>query len=216
MNGRFHMLCCGLLLAGCGDAGPADAPAGNAAAAPGAAQAVAAPATRAEASPSLAGRTRELVNPDHATMVLLYFNLAGIAPPVDSWVQQDGRLVSATPADKQAMRETIRREMEAGMAAVKDTGRLRLSLQNAQLSHYDPNYGEFTVRALSPASTIRFTAFRHTVELRFANGRSAQVWRVPADEASRGGGTLVTDVLEYELRETRGGATIARVRLDGS
>lgn len=235
MNRTLLSFCCGLLLAACSNAGSESAPA--AAGLPSTSQTGA----RADAAtPAIAGRTRELVNPDHATMVLLYFDLAGLAPPIDNWVQQDGRLMVAQAADKAAMRELIRQEIEAGMASVKNVGRIRLSLNSAQLSHYDPAYGEFTVRALSPASSVSFTAWRHTVEVRFGNGRTAQVWRVPEAEAqaitdrvgnytshvqldtlleitavqpAMSGGTLVTDIQEYELRETRGGTTLARVRV---
>ena len=152
-------------------------------------------------------------------------------------MEQDGRLRVAPPADKASLRTAIRQELEAGAASVRDVGLLRLSLNNAQLSHYDPGYGEFTVRALAPSSVVSFDHFGQKVELRFGNGRSAQVWKVPEAEAQSitdrvgnyaavqldallrigsvqpgaGGGTIVVDILEYELRETRGGTTIARV-----
>ena len=71
-----------------------------------------------------------------------------------------------------------------------------------------------------------------------ANGRTAQIWRVPAEQAQAirdkvsssgsieldvlltigsvlpgpGGGTLVTQVVEYEMRAARSGLAIGRVK----
>lgn len=203
-------------------------------------QTVARPAA-GSTDPALAGRQRELVNPDDATMVFLYFDIAGIAPPLDAWTEQDRRLQSAAGADKAGLRTVIRQELEAGAASVRDTGLIRLSVNSARLSPYDPTYGEFTVGALSPSSVIRFSAFRQDVELRFGNGRSAQTWKVPEAEAQAisdriryignvqletlvritgvqpgmGGGTLIADIIEFELRESRDGTIIGRVRVAG-
>ena len=60
---------------------------------------------------------------------------------------------------------------------------IRLSLNSANLSDYDPTYGEFTVRALAPSSVIPFDALGQKVSIRFGNGKFAQIWRVPAAEA---------------------------------
>ncbi|MCB1844192.1 MAG: hypothetical protein KDI09_14625 [Halioglobus sp.] len=191
--------------------------------------------------PGLAGRQREIVNPDDATMVFLYFDIAGISPPLASWMEQDRRLQNAAGAEKASLRSVIQQELEAGAASVHDIGLIRLSLNSAKLSAYDPTYGEFTVGALSPSSVVRFSAFRQDVELRFGNGRSAQTWKVPEAEAQAitdrvrnfggvqleallritgvqpgmSGGTLTVDILEYELRESRDGATVGRVKVKG-
>src|SRR5215813_12941444 len=118
-------------------------------------------------------------------------------------------------------------------------GMLRLSM-NANLSEYDPTYSEFQVRALAPSSVVTYNALGQKVSLNFRNGRTAQIWRVPAADAQTirdkigsfgsnvgldvllriaevqpgpGGGTIVTDVVEYEMREQRSGMTIARVQV---
>ncbi len=180
-------------------------------------------------------RTRELVNPDNSTMVFLYFDLAGVTPPLDEWVETDQRVQVAAPLDKPARRATVRAELEAGLAAVHDVGRLRLSLASAQLSDYDPANGEFTVRALGPASELGFNALGQKVVTRFANGETAQLWRVPAAQAQAvrdktvgrdvgldavlkivdvqpgpGGGVIVTNVESYALHAADG-STLARV-----
>lgn len=230
-------------LAACGDAGtdvtPDAAAPGIAAAEPGGAPPARAAATAGRQP--LDGRTGELVNPDDSTMVLLYFDVAGITPPLATWVEQDGRVLHAQGADKASLRPVVRQELDAAAAAVRDVGRIRLSLSNANLSHYDPTYGEFTVGALSPGSVIEFRAFGQSVKLRFGNGRTAQLWKVPEAEAQAikdrignyarvqldallqvkgvqpgpGDGTLVADILEFELRESGGGTTLARVRVPG-
>jgi hypothetical protein len=108
------------------------------------------------------------------------------------------------------------------------------------LSDYDPSYGEFTVGALSPSSVVSFDAFQEKVSLRFGNGRTAQIWRVPQEQAQAvrdkigsygsvsldvllrimsvqpgpSGGTLTSDVVEYELRESRGGTAVGRVQVE--
>lgn len=241
-----------LAMAACGDSPTADSSgsaaaegsAAGVAAAPsgaqGAQRAAAAPATTpgARGSGAFAGRTGELVNPDDSTMVLLYYDLAGIAPPIDIWVEADNRVTFAPAIEKAARRAAVRAEIESAAAAVRGVGTIRLSM-NANLSDYDPTYGEFTVRALSPSSAVSFHAFDQNVSLRFGNGRLAQVWHVPAAEAGLirdkisyghnasldallrltavqpgpAGGTITSEVLEYELRDNRNGSLLGRVRL---
>lgn len=186
-----------------------------------------------------ASRTGELVNPDNATMVFLYYDLAGITPPIDSWVEEDSRVKYAPAPDKAAKRAAVKSELEAGAASVRNAGAIRLSM-NANLSEYDPSYGEFTVRALAPSSVVDFDALGQKVQLKFRNGRTAQIWRVPATEAQGirdkigyshnvsmdvglrivdvqpgpGGGTLTADVLDYELRHANNGQTIGRITVN--
>lgn len=220
------------------------APSSPSAAAPaatthGSESAAAGAATAAGPIAGLGGRTGELVNPDNSAMVFLYYDLAGIAPPVDRWVQDDSRVKYAPAIDKPAQRVAVKAELEAGAAAVQGTGVIRLSLNSANLSDYDPTYEEFTVQALSPSSLVDFTALGQKVTLRFGNGRAAQTWHVPAAEAQAirdkvamagnvdlevlltiksvlpgpGGGTITADVIEYEMRGNRGGTTIARIQV---
>ena len=112
------------------------------------------------------------------------------------------------------------------LAAVRDVGILRLSLRDADLSDYDPTYGEFVVGALAPSAGLSFPSFGQKVSLKFGNGKTAQIWHVSEQEArevrdkasylgsvgidlvakitkvqpSPAGGTIVADVVEYELR----------------
>lgn len=187
-----------------------------------------------------ASRTGELANPDNLAMVMLYYDLAGMPAPIPRWVEGDSRLQSAPGPQKAVLREQITAEFEAAREAVKNIGVLRVTLENAELSEYDPSYGEFTIRALSPSSTIPFKALGTEVLLKFDNARTAQLWRVPSEEAQRitdtlaasygnasieltlaitgvipstAGGTLNTRIVEYELRAKRGGQTLARTTL---
>lgn len=244
------VVACTLLIAACG--GDENAPAADAAA-PGGAPPVsvagadvpggasAATSETRSASPAregLGGRTRELVNPDPDTMVLAYYDLAGITPPYDAWVEKDSRVTMAPAIERKTQREVVRSELEAAVAAARGVGSLRLSM-DANLSDYDPTYGEFTVRALAPSSVVSFDAFGQKLELRFANGLVAQTWRVPEADAQLirdqigyarrvaldvlvritdvqpgvGGGTLTTNVVEYELRAEQSGATVGRVQV---
>jgi hypothetical protein len=182
---------------------------------------------------------RELVNPDANTVVLLYYQLAHLPLPIDNWVEDDNRVKFAPAPDKAARRESVRAELTAAAASVQGgVGAIRLTM-NANLSEYDPSYGEFTVRALSPSSVVNFDALGQKVQLSFTNGRTAQIWHVPPADAQSirdkitytgnveidvllriadvlpgpGGGTITTDVVEYELRETQRGALLARVQL---
>jgi hypothetical protein len=228
--------------AGAGGPGPAEGSLPVAAPAPGAAPQGTAPATVPKPTgpvTGLNGRTGELVNPDNNAMVFLYYDLTGIAPPIDRWVEEDSRVKYIPALDKPAARAAVRGELEAGVAAVKGAGVIRLSLNSANLSDYDPTYGEFTVRALSPSSVIPFDALGQKVSIRFGNGKYAQIWRVAPAEAQvirdrlanyngvdldvlvvirsvvpgPAGGTITADVVEYEMRETRGGTTLARVQM---
>jgi hypothetical protein len=180
---------------------------------------------------------RELVNPDANTVVFLYYELAHLPLPIDTWVEEDHRVKYAPAPEKAPHRVAVRAELQSAAASVKGVGALRLTM-NANLSEYDPSYGEFTVRALSPSSVVTFDALGQKVQVNFKNGRTAQIWRVPAAEAQGirdkigyssnvemdvllrivdvlpgpGGGTLTTEVVEYELRETQRGVALARVQ----
>ena len=167
---------------------------------------------------------------------MLYFNLAGLAAPLEQWVNGDNRVQMAPAADKPAQRAAVRAELEAGLAGVRNAGAIRLSIL-ANLGEYDATYGEFTVRAFAPSSVVEFKAFGQSVALKFGNARAAQVWRVPADQAqgvrdrvgyasvsadallqigdvhaAPEGGTITVNVIEYELREDRGGTLLGRVQ----
>ena len=225
-----------LLLAGCGKS-PAAPTSTTAAGDP--ATVVATPAAPAGAGPTDAGglaqRNGTLNNPDNATMVFLYYDLVGIAPPIDQWVESDQRVRYAPGAEKAARRQAVRQEFEAGLAAVRGVGVLQLTLQ-AGLSSYDPTYGEFTVGALSPGAVYTFKAQDQTVSLSFDNALNAQSWSVPKDQAQAivdkigsdpllldatlrirkvlpgpGGGTVVAHIESWSLRDSRSGNTVARV-----
>ncbi len=235
MNPGF-VLVAAVLMTGCGGGAVPDAQSQTSAAtaAPGNAQ-------TAPASPvakDSARGTRELVNPDASTMVFLYYELAHLPLPIDTWVEEDSRVRYAPAPDKAARRIAVRAELESAAASVHGVGAIRLTMR-ANLSDYDPSYGEFTVRALSPSSVVNFDALGQKVAVSFTNGRTAQIWRVPPAEAQSirdkisyasnvdmdallriadvlpgpGGGTLATEVIEYELRETQRGVALARVKL---
>jgi hypothetical protein len=229
-------------LAGCDKVAPQDAaPAGQTTAPLAATPNVAAAGsaiTPASATP-YAGRTGELSNPATVEMVMLYHDTAGIPAPIARWVEADNRLQFAPGPQKAALREQITGEFGAARDAVRNVGILRITLADAQLSDYDPGYGEYTIRALSPSSTISYKTLGTEVTLKFDNARTAQLWRVPPDEAQRiadtlgnygraaldltlavtgvvpgtAGGTLTTRIVEYELRAQRGGQTLARATL---
>jgi hypothetical protein len=175
------------------------------------------------AAGAFANRKGELLNPDDSTIVFLYYDLAGLKPPITDWVEQDNRVQYAPGLDKAARRDAVKRELEAAAAAVRGMGMLRLSM-NANLSEYDPTYSEFQVRALAPSSVVTYSALGQKVSLNFRNCRTAQIRRVPDAEAQTirdklgnyganvvldvllriaevqpgpGGGTIVTDVIEY-------------------
>ncbi len=190
------------------------------------------------AAPAFRGRTGELVNPDNTTMVLLYFDLAGLPAPIDQSLEDDMRVRMARAPDKPAARELVRKELEAGLSGVGNVGTIRMSL-HANLSEYDATYNEFTVRALAPSSIVEFKALGQKVALKFGNARAAQVWRVPAAEAQAvrdrlgfagdvsldallairdvhaapEGGNITVNVIEYELRDNRSGNLLGRVQL---
>lgn len=238
------------VLAGCGgEAAPAaqvpaagsplaSAQSASSADAPLAGSAVPSSGSAGAGAPSAAGAARALVNPDASTMVFLYYELAHLPLPIDTWVEEDSRVRFAPAPDKAARRAAVRAELESAAASVRGVGALRLTM-HANLSEYDPSYGEFTVRALSPSSVVNFDALGQKVAVSFTNGRTAQIWRVPQAEAQGirdkigyagnieldallrianvlpgpGGGTLATEVIEYELREMQRGVAIARVQL---
>ncbi|HET7563291.1 MAG TPA: hypothetical protein VFJ87_13015 [Rhodanobacteraceae bacterium] len=237
-----------MLLGGCGkSAAPVSAsspgaaqatptaPTANAPITPQAAQAL----QPAPAGSNLAARTGELSNPDNATMVYLYYDLAGITPPIEQWVEQDQRVRYAPGADRAAQRVAVKAAFEGGLAAVRGVGVIHLTA-NANLSQYDPTYGEFTLGALSPGSVYTFKAMDQTVTLKFNNALAAQTWSMPKDQAQGitdrygdhmlnldttlkieqvlpdpAGGTIVARVVSWNLRDSRDGTTVARVKVPG-
>lgn len=240
---RTHLsLVATVVLTACGGAqspGSPSAPKEDGSAVLGVANAESAGPTASAAGGAFGNRKGELLNPDDSTIVFLYYDLSGMKPPITDWVEQDSRVQFAPGLDKSARRTLVKSELESAAAAVRGTGMLRLSM-NANLSEYDPTYSEFQVRALSPGSVVTYGALGQRVSLNFRNGRTAQIWRVPAAQAQTirdkigglannigldvllriadvqpgpGGGTIATDVLEYEMREQRTGMTIGRVQV---
>lgn len=240
---RTHLsLVATVVLAACGGAqspGSPSAQTEDGSAVLGVANAESAGPAASAAGGAFGNRKGELLNPDDSTIVFLYYDLSGMKPPITDWVEQDSRVQFAPGLDKSARRTVVKSELESAAAAVRGTGMLRLSM-NANLSEYDPTYSEFQVRALSPGSVVTYSALGQKVSLNFRNGRTAQIWRVPAAQAQTirdkigglannigldvllriadvqpgpGGGTIATDVLEYEMREQRTGMTIGRVQV---
>ncbi len=243
MRGCIGLVAAILLLPACGGPKAPDSESGqvSGAASPDTAQArgeSAATRPAAAGQGAFAGRTGELVNPDNSTMVFLYYDLAGIPPPIDDWVEKDNRVQYVPAIEKAAKRAEVKAELESGVAAVRGIGTLRLSM-NANLSEYDPSYGEFMVRALAPSSVVEFPAMGQKVSLKFSNGRTAQIWKVPAADAQQirdkigyggnvsldvglritgvlpapGGGTISTEVIDYELQDNRSGAMLGRIQV---
>lgn len=196
-----------------------------------------APPAASIATGAFAGRSGELTNPDNQTVIFLYYDLAGIAPPIDQWVQQDRSVNNARGADKAARRATAKAAFEAGMAGVRGVGVIHLTA-NANLSEYDPSYGEFTVGALAPGSAYTFQALGQKVEVKFDNGLTAQTWSVPKEQAQAivdkigndsltvdttlkidkvlprpDGGTIVSRIVSWNLRNARDGTTVARMQV---
>lgn len=145
----------------------------------------------------------------------------------------------ATAPDKASVRATIRAELLSAAEAVREVGSIRLSIHDAGLSAYDPTYGEFTIRALSPSSTFPFEAFTQKITVKLDNGSTAQMWKATPEEArvvrdklgnyggatldvelvvtgavpGPRGGTLTARAVGYELRAKGSGATLVRARL---
>ena len=232
-----------VLLAACGESRAPQAVSdgaapGDAASATSPSAVAAASVASSSAYPPLDGRNGELVNPDDVSMVLLYFDVAEMKAPLEQWVEDDQRVRYVPGAKKAALRTQVRAELDATAASVSNVGAIRLSL-NTQLSDYDPTYGEYTIRGLAPSSVVTFKALGQEITLRFGNGLTAQVWAVPKEQAQsiddalgydRGvtvdavlrisavqpaprGGTIVANVVEYELRQTRSDRLLARVKV---
>ena len=169
-------------------------------------------------------------------MVFLYHDLTGVPLSIDQIVEDDYGVKYATGPEKVAKREQLKASLESGLASVGGVGMIRLTT-NARLSAYDPTYGEFTIGSLSPSTTFPFQAFGETVSLKFANAQQAQVWKVAPAEAQAitdkirymgnvnmdvlvkvlrvqpapKGGTIIAQVISYELRDQQSNATLGRV-----
>ena len=160
---------------------------------------------------------------------MLYHSLTGTRPAIERWVEQDYRLIGANAPDKAQIRADMRAELEALVAFVGDIGRLRISLRDANLSTYDPAYGEFTIGALSPGTVIPFEEYGQRVGIRLDNAHIAQIWKIDPDRArevqdklgtyprtsidvvlavigavpSPGGGSITARIAEYEIQDAR-------------
>jgi len=196
----------------------------------------AAPAAPPTIPAAIAQRTGELTAPDDFTMLMLYYSLTGLQPPIDKWVEDDMSVRTAAPADKAAARDAVRARIAAGLQSVGNVGKLRITA-NAGLSDYDPSYSEYTVRIFAPSSSLVFNRAGERVLVKFDNAQAAQRWGILKDEAQgikdriqynssvvaeallqitgaspeSDGGTIRTRVISYELKNNGSGTTIARV-----
>lgn len=184
------------------------------------------------------GRQAELASPSDSSIVFLYYSLAGLKPPLESWVENDARLLQAPAPDKALRRQELQNEYELGAKSVNGIGTIRVSLNSANLSEYDPTYGEFTVGAISPGSHLSYSAFNQNIKIQFANAKTAQLWRVTPEEAQvvrdklgryasasidlelkiigvqpeTNGGTIMANIVEYELRDNIKNTVIGRIK----
>lgn len=87
MSRYLNVVAAALLIAACGDTTTSSSPAATLAA-------TTAPshASNSQRAAGLNGRTGELLNPESSTVVFLYYDLAGISPPIDTWVEDDNRV----------------------------------------------------------------------------------------------------------------------------
>jgi hypothetical protein len=188
--------------------------------------------------PSIAGRTTDLADPSAEQVVIVLHQLAALPLPLEEWAERDARVTGARGGDRAQQRAMVRAELEAIDAAMRQVGVLRLSIDGARLSEYDAGYGEFTIGALAPSSTIPYRAFGREVAITFANAASVQTLSMPADSArvlldaigayrdpaidlvlaltgaipDRQGGTVQARVVQYELRSPFGGGLLLRRR----
>jgi len=212
-------------------AGPAAAPQAS-----GGAPAASPVAAGAVPAGNFEGRTLELTNPEPSAMVFLYHDLTGLPLPIDQIVEDDYSVKYATGPEKAAKREQMKASLQSGLASVAGVGLIRLTA-NANMSAYDPTYGEFTIGSLSPSTSFPFEAFGETVSLKFANAQQAQIWKVAPAEAQAisdrirymgnvnmdvlvkvlrvqpapKGGTIIAQVISYELRDQQSNAVLGRV-----
>lgn len=188
---------------------------------------------------SFESRQGVLSNPTDSNIVYLYHSLAGLAPPIEQWVETDSRVQQAAAPDKAARRQEVKSEYELAARSVSNIGTLNVSLANADLSDYDPTYGEFSVGSLSPGSSLMYQAFNQNIKVSFANGKTAQIWKVAQEEAQiirdkrngrsylpidielkiigvlpdNQGGTIVANIVQYEIRDGITNTVIARNKI---
>lgn len=184
------------------------------------------PVHKATAAPA---RTRTVINPSAAEIVLLYHSLAGTRPPIERWIERSHRLTGANAPDKGQIRADMRAELESLAIAAASIARLRISLRDAGLSSYDPAYGEFTIAAMAPGSSIPFEEYGQKVDIRLDNAHIAQIWKIEPDRALEvqdklgpyprasidvvldlvdavpvpGGGSITARIVEYEIQDAR-------------
>ena len=182
------------------------------------------------------GRQGALSNPTDSNIVYLYHSLAGLAPPIEKWVETDSRVQQAAAPDRAARRLELKSEYELAAKSVGNIGTINVSLANADLSDYDPSYGEFSIGSLSPGSALTYQAFNQNIKVNFANGKTAQIWKVAPEDAQiirdkrngnsylpidielkivdvlpdNQGGTIIANIVQYEIRDGRTNTVIAR------
>jgi len=233
------------LLPGCGSDEPAP-PAGQAVygAAPSAAPApVSAAATStavppASAAPALGAGLLEY--PHDVQMILLALRLAGGDPAatIATWAEASDDVRRANEFQRDAALAGETRRLEALLAAVADTGRLRIKT-STQLGEYDAAAGVWYLSAFQPGSVFTFLHQRQQASLAMSNTREGYRWPMAADEAEAlkrktqyrsievdidlvitgarmrsNGPQIDTRITEYRLRTTGGdGSEIGHVTL---
>ncbi|WP_439641433.1 hypothetical protein [Nevskia sp.] len=180
-----------LAMAGCGDQAPTATAAGPAPAAVGAAPA--ARAAAGDARPGTAGAggaaaasfgSGLLAYPDDLQMILLAQRLAGGDPvaTIARWAEASPAVRQANEFQRDAALAAERQRLEAVLAAVADSGRLRIRT-TTQLGDYDTAAGVWYLSAFQPGSLFTFSHQRDSAALAMQNAREAYRWPMPAAEA---------------------------------
>lgn len=147
----------------------------------------AAAATPDEPAPA-AGR--EVTAPDAETIGWIFYDRAGLTPPLDDWARKDVERASReykspiNEFNRDEYVENAKARLAKQFAAAKRVSEIRLEL-SGQLSDYDTEYEEFYIDVFKPGSFLSFKSRDETFTLKLTNAMAAYTWKVPKEQAMK-------------------------------
>ncbi len=125
-----------------------------------------------------------LLDPSAEDVVLLYFALRDLPPPLERWRRGSPEIGRADEFHRAAAIDEFDRRITARVRSLRGVRGLRIGLRG-EFSVYDSVSACFYLSGLSEGSTVPYAAFDTNVALRPVDGGEWNMWPLPPTEAER-------------------------------
>ena len=132
----------------------------------------------------VSARTKVVADPSELDVLMVFYDWLGQEPPVSKWAEQEWKVRSSDEFRKAGNQAEVENNLRSMFSSLKDTGTVKVNI-NAQLSEYDPKYGEYYIDAFAPGHSLQFGKYNEQVQIQVLNASDAYAWKLAAADAQR-------------------------------